>query len=294
MRVASNNMGSLVADLNRINVRQADVSEQMSTGSRITWLGVDPAAAGQSSQLASGIRTADSFVQTAASVTARMQTMDSALGSVVSAVSSAVSLAVQGSTGTLNASNMQTLAQQLTGLRDQVLSLANSSYQGNYLFAGTAGAAQPFAKASDGTVTYAGNTDSATLSTDDGSTISIGVHGGQVFGSGGSNDVFRALNDAIGMLSSGNQVSASALNALRSSLDGVMAARSTLDTNMNRLAGASEYATAQKTQLTLAQTSLISADTAKLATELSSGETQRSALMSTIAVMQKGSLFDYL
>lgn len=294
MRVANNNIGSLISDLSRINSQQADVSKQLSTGSRITSLGSDAAAAGQSAMLASGIRTADSFIRTASSLNSRMQAADSALGSVVTAMSSAVSLAVQGSTGTLNASNKQAIAQQLMALRDQIVSLGNSSYQGVYLFSGTSGTKQPYFQNTDGSVSYAGDLKSTTFTTETGLQIPDTLNGAQAFGTGTATEVFKALNVVIGQLSSGSQVSTDALTGLRSSLDVVTAGRASLDTMMNRLSGASDYAVSRKAQLTAAQSSLISADTAELATELSAGETQRSALMSTIAVVQKGSLFDYL
>jgi flagellin-like hook-associated protein FlgL len=51
----------------------------------------------------------------------------------------------------------QALAQEIAGLRERLIGLANTRHNGEYLFAGAASNVQPFAVADDGTVTYAGD-----------------------------------------------------------------------------------------------------------------------------------------
>ena len=63
---------------------------------------------------------------------------------MVTQLTTALSLTVEGSNGTLNAANVASVATQLSGVRDQVLSLANASYQGQYLISGSQGSLQPF------------------------------------------------------------------------------------------------------------------------------------------------------
>ncbi|MBS1815868.1 MAG: flagellar hook-associated protein FlgL [Acidobacteria bacterium] len=295
MRITPNNTATLVSELNRLNAQQANVSAQIASGSRLTSLASDPSAAGQSAQMTGALQSADSFIQTSATVVNRMQAADSALGSVVSSITSAISVAVQGSNVTMSASNLRSIAQQLTGIRDQVLSLANASYQGAYLFAGTSGTSQPFTLQSDGSVTYSGDGNAQQVSTADGVSLATSVSGATVFGSGGPQDVFAVLNSLIQQFASGNITNvADGVATLRTAFDGITSGRSTLDASINRLNSATDATTAQKTSLKVAQTSLLAANTAELATEFSATETQRTALMSVISVVQKGSLFDYL
>ena len=98
----------------------------------------------QSVLFGSSIARDDSFVQTASGEISRLQVADSTLGEVVTQVTSAISAAVGGNNGTLNASDIASVAQKLSGIRDQVLSLANTSYQGQYLFGGSQGSMPPF------------------------------------------------------------------------------------------------------------------------------------------------------
>jgi flagellar hook-associated protein 3 FlgL len=299
MRIDPHYVNNLVSSLNDIGASQQKITQQMSSGSRLTSLADDPLAAGQNSSLSSAIDQADIFIKTASTVSSRMQAADSALGSVVTNLTSAISTAVQGSNGTLNPADVQAVAQKLSSIRDTLLSLANSSYQGAYLFGGSSGATQPFTLNSSTTpaaVTYAGDAQTSSLTSTTGQVLQTSIAGSAVFGTGTSSDVFASLNNLIADFASGTP-SASVtqdIGALRDSLSNVTQQRSILDSSMTRLDAASTYASTQETDLSVAQTKLISADTASLATQLAADTTQRSALLSTIAIVQKGSLFDYL
>lgn len=297
MRVDPNNINQLVQQLGSLTASETQVTQQISTGSRLTNLSDDAVAAAQSVSLSSSIAATDTFVQTASGVQSRMQAADTALGSVVTSLNSAIALAVQGTSATASAANLQTIAQQLSSLRDTILSLANSSYQGTYLFSGTQGTTAPFSLDSSGNATYAGDNQTGTLSIMGSGTVATGVTGAQAFGTGTGNDVFAALNQLINDFSSGT-ASASAANdlaTLRSAFDNVTQQRAGLDSSIARISTASTMAQTQKTNLQAAQTTLVSADTATLAAQLSSVEAQRSALLSTIATVEKrGTLFDYL
>src|SRR5215831_4092932 len=115
---------------------EVSLTQQLSSGLRVTSLDVDPSAAANCVMMGSAIARDDSFVQSASGVQSMLQVADSTLGEVVSQVTSALTLAVQGANGTQNTANTLSIAQQLTGIRDQILSLANTSYTGSYLFGG--------------------------------------------------------------------------------------------------------------------------------------------------------------
>jgi len=70
--------------------------------------------------------------------------------------------------------------------------------------------------------------------------------------------------------------------------------RVTIDNSITRLTAASGVATNEATQLTAVQTNLMQADVASVSTNLSLSESQQSALVSVIASLGQGSLFDKL
>src|ERR1700735_5528585 len=130
MRADPNYISNLTASLDQSSSAADALTTELSSGLRVASLQDDPVAAAQSSLMGSAIATDDTFVQTASSEASTMQVADSTLGEVVTQLTSALALAVQGNDGSLNASNTGTIAQQLSSIRDQVLSLANSSYLG--------------------------------------------------------------------------------------------------------------------------------------------------------------------
>ncbi len=68
----------------------------------------------------------------------------------------------------------------------------------------------------------------------------------------------------------------------------------TLAVRITRLTAAANAVTSEKTQLTADQTDLMQADLPEVATKLSLAHTQQTALMSVIAQLGSGSLFDKL
>lgn len=287
MQIDPHYFSTLSASLDASTTVEATLTSELSSGLRVASLSTDPVAAAQSTLLQGSIAQGDTFVQTASAETSSMQVTDSTLAEVVKQVTSAISLAVQGNSGTLNATNATTIAQQLTGIRDQVLSLANTSYQGQHVFGGSQGSAPPFTldtSTSPANVTYSGDTNLQYVQTPSGQQIQTNLPGSAVFGSGASG-VFGALNQLITDFSSGPPASAAVTadtGALTKALGQLSGQRATLDSSLGRLQSTSSYIQTEDTQLTVQQGNLVSADPAAVASQLSSAETQHQALISVM------------
>lgn len=295
MRVDPNYILNLSASLSQSSLQEANLANELSSGLRVASLGDDPVAAARGLQLGSEITRSDTFVQTASRESGVLQVADATLGEVVTSLTSAVSLATQGANGTLNAANRQAIVTQLKDIQTQVLSLANTSYLGQHLFAGSQGATAPFSQDSTGAVTYAGDTLQNTVETPSGQKLVTNLAGSSVFQSAGG-DVFAALNTIITDLTNNTSGASSGADtgALTAALAQVSEQRSILGSTANRLQATSTYTQTQETNLKAQQGTLISADPAAVATELKSAETQHTALINTFVALSKGSLFDYL
>jgi flagellar hook-associated protein 3 FlgL len=291
-------VSSLATAIDAATSKADSLSSQLSSGLRVNSLSDDPVAAAQSSMMSSSIARDDSFVQSASGEISLLQVADSTLGEVVSQLTSAVSLAIQGNNGTLNSANISAVVQQLTGIRDQVLSLANTSYQGSYLFAGTQGSTAPFSLDTStlpATVSYNGDTNLQYVETPNGQKLQINLPGSNVFGSG-SSGVFGSLNQLIADLSSGASAATISTDSstVTAAMKQVSTQRSILDSSLSRLQSTSSYTQTEEAQLKAQQGSLVAADPASVATQLNSTETQYQALLSVISGLQKTNLFDYL
>jgi flagellar hook-associated protein 3 FlgL len=297
MNVNPNYIQQLTAALSRNTAQQQALSSQLSSGVRLTGLGDNPVAAAQNVQFSAQIAADSTFTQTAASTTAMMQVVDSTLGSVVDQINQAISVATAGDNGTNNASDQSSVAAELTSIRDEVLGLANTSYSGKYLFSGSQNSSsQPFqldTSTSPATVTYSGDSRTNYVSTPGGQSIATNLPGQQVFTAAGG-DLLGTLNALIQGFSTGDTASTTALTSqLTSALSQVSTQRASLDSAINRVQSASSYATQEQTQLVVNQTNLLQADLPTVATELSSNQTQQSALESVIVTIEKqGTLFD--
>ena len=80
----------------------------------------------------------------------------------MTALNNAITLGTEGANGGLTDANRQSIATQVQSVLQTVVSQANTSYQGVYLFAGTANSQAPFVQDSTSAsgYTYQGNSNS--------------------------------------------------------------------------------------------------------------------------------------
>jgi flagellar hook-associated protein 3 FlgL len=286
LRVDPTYLSSLTGALNQSSSMINNLTSELSSGLSIQSLQDNPVAVAQSTLLASQIEQADTFVQSATGVGSMMQVADSTLGDVVTQINQALSLAVEANNGTQNASNNASVAQSLSGILSEVVSLANTSYQGQYLFSGSQGSVQPFTlntATTPPTATYAGDTNVQTVEVPGGQKLPINLPGSSVFGSG-TTGIMGAMSQLIGDISSGASTASITTDtaALTTALGQLSDQRQTLDSSLSRLNSASTFTQTSESQLQVAQGSLVSANPEEVATQLSSAETQHQALLSVI------------
>jgi flagellar hook-associated protein 3 FlgL len=198
----------------------------------------------------------------------------------------------------MNSSDVKSIASQISGILGEVTTLANTSYQGQYIFAGGQTSAAPFTTStatSPAVTTYSGDGDINYLEMPNGQKIQLNVPGNQIFSASGANSVFGALNSLVADYANGAVSTTQATSdtqALSTALNYVSQQRVTIDNSITHLTAASDAVTNEQTQLTAAQTNLMQADVAQVSTQLSLAETQQTALEDVIA--QLGSVSNSL
>jgi flagellar hook-associated protein 3 FlgL len=300
MRVDPSYVTNLVSSLDQTQVSEQQLSAELSSGVRVNSLSQNPLASGENVLLLNQIEQDDSFTQSSSLVQGRLQVADTALGSVVSQLTSAISLATSANNGTMNSSDVKSISNQISGILDEVQTLANTSYQGQYIFAGGQASAAPFTTStatSPAVTTYSGDEDVNYLTTPNGQSIQLNVPGDQIFAASGTNSVFGALNSLVADYASGTVNTSKAVSdttALSTALNYVSQQRVTIDNSITQLTSASDAVSSEQTQLTAAQTNLMQADVAQVSTQLSLAETQQTALEDVISQLGSSSLFDKL
>jgi flagellar hook-associated protein 3 FlgL len=294
MRINPNVTADLLASLANAQEQQNKSMLQMASGRRVNMPSDDPSAAAILVQNQAQSSQADQFLRSADSVQAQLQTTDSTLNSVVLALQRAISLGVQGANGTLSDSNRASVVGELNGIRDQLIGLANLSFQGQFVFAGTATQAQPFV--ADATqpsgVRYDGNAGTNSVAVGDGVSMQANLPGSQIFAAPGSN-VFQAVHDLVTALQTNTGID-TAVSGVRAAFDQVTAQRVFYGNAMNQLQSQQTYLNSDKLLLSQQENAVGGADLAAATTNLLSAQNARSAALAAAGKISQLSLFDYL
>ena len=296
MRVNPDFTPDILNDLYQSQAQEQTYIEELSTGRRVNSPSDDPQAAAADVQNQAAQSQVDQYVQNTDSLEGMFQTADSALSSVVTAVNQAISLGTQGANGTLSSSQQQELAQQVQAIQSQVVQLANTSYEGSYLFGGTETQSAPFALDSTqpSGVSYTGNDGVNSVEIAQGTTMETNVPGDQVFmGAGGS--VMGALQQLVTALQSGNgNTIGAATTQVSNSLGYLSQQRVFYGSAVDQLTANQSSLQQEQVNLQTEDTNLVGADMATVATDLSQAQTSQSATLAALAQIIPQSLLNYL
>jgi flagellar hook-associated protein 3 FlgL len=289
------NMYSVILNGLQTNTQQEDQAlQQISTGQRLNSLSDNPAAVASLVNLRTQSSSDTQYLQNISSLTGSLNVADSALSSVVEALTTAQTLGVEGANGTVNAQNRQALAQEVQGIQQEILGLANTSYDGQYLFSGTATTTQPYvadASAASG-VTYKGNDNSNSVEISQGEAMPTSLPGSQLFSNAATN-VFQSLQDLYTALNTNTNI-AGAITEVQNALTYVSTQQTFYGNSVDRLNNAQTFLTQEQTQLTETEGNTLDADMATAVTDLAQTQATQQALVEAGAQISQLNLFNYL
>jgi flagellar hook-associated protein 3 FlgL len=275
--------------------QQVNTDEQeIASGQSVNLPSDNPAAAALLVQNANASSQADQFERSIGSIQGEIQNADSALDAVTTALQQAISLGVEGANGTMNSSDRQALATQVEGIQSQLLSLANLSYQGNYVFAGTANQTTPYVLNASSTsgVTYQGNTGVNRVSLGSQFSLQTNLPGSQLFSQPGS-DVFQSIQDLINGLQSGTGIEAAVTEV--GAANNYISSQSVFYGNaLNELTAQQTYLSTETTELSQQQNTVGGADLTAVISNLTTAQTSLQATLEAIGQTASTNLFEYL
>lgn len=292
MRVNPNQWAVMLNNLNRVTEVENQAMEEVSTGKKLTDPSDDPAGMAMLIQNKASQAECDQYQQNITTLTSNLQTADSALSSVVTSLNRAISLGVQGASGTVSSSNQSAIANEVTGIREQILSLANSTFNGSYLFAGASTRQAPFVldpSASSG-VSYRGDSTVNQVPIGDGASIEANQPGSALFV---ATNVFGALNDLAAALQSGSSID-NATQEVRVALDNLSAQRVSYGTSLQQLEAEGNYQSNSELQLQSEENNLSGVDMAAAISRLTNAENARNATLEAAGRLNQSTLLDYL
>jgi flagellar hook-associated protein 3 FlgL len=296
MRVNPNYTPDILANLWNSQAEEQTAIEQLSTGKRVNVPSDDPAAAAADVQNQALQSQNDQYIQNTSNLDGSLQTADSTLSSVVTVLNQAISLGVQGANGGVSSADQQALAEQVQSIQSQMVQLANTSYQGSYLFGGTASQSAPFALDSTqpSGVLYSGNSGVNNVEIAPGSSLPVNVPGDQIFqGAGGS--VMGSLEQLVTALQSGNATNiGTATTQVGSALSYLSLQRVFYGSAISQLNANQSFLQKEQVSLQTQETSLVGVDLATAATNLSQANAAQTATLAALAQIIPQSLLNYL
>lgn len=247
----------------------------------------------------------DSYQNTINSVNSRLQTEDSALASVSTLLIRMKELSIQAANDTLGSSDRQALASEMQGLRDQVLSLANSQdSSGNYIFGGSRVGAAPFAGAQDESPIYQGDQSRMAVPVGDQRSVMINRPGSEVFGSAvrtnasgqpSGVEFFQAIDDMVLAVKGSDQPnmkrSLGEMDALLSHID---MARAQVGTDQNVLSAQQSVLEDSTLALKNVLSGIEDLDYASAVSRLNQQSLSLQAAQSSFAKISQLNLFNYI
>ena len=217
MRIATSTIyDNQTTSIDTLVAQQQQYGAELSSGKALNAPSDDPTQISQDLAVRTSIAQENQASKNVQNASSQLTTVDGSLSSLSDIMQSARSIAVQAGSGFINSSQRQALANQVDGLLQEAVSLANTKYAGKYVFAGSANATSAPVTANGqpvSSVSFSGNLASQTEQLYNGQTVSTSVSIQQAFNlksSDGSPDVFQTLITLRNTIANGTVTSESA------------------------------------------------------------------------------------
>ena len=151
---------SVLSSINNVQDQLATTQEQLSTGLSINQPSDNPYGASLAIQLKNDMASLGNYTSSITDGTAWASAADTSLQNVMSSLQRAQELTVQAANGTESSTDLSSTADEIDQLADAIKQEANTQYNGQYIFSGTATTTPPYSAAT-GDV-YQGNTSAVT------------------------------------------------------------------------------------------------------------------------------------
>ncbi|WP_276353586.1 flagellar hook-associated protein FlgL [Cohnella caldifontis] len=195
----------LLGNLRNMNTNIQDWQNKLATGQRIQKPSDDPVGVGYVMRYDTELSRSDEFLENSRTGNGILSTMDELMQQANDVLKRAKVITQQASTGTVPEDARKAIAAEMKQLKEQLVLIGNSSYNGNYLFNGQKMDQRP----------YPSSTDAANAKTDTGVfylnvspsvSVPVSLTGEEIFGAAGDPDnTFKILDDAIADLEANDQ-----------------------------------------------------------------------------------------
>jgi len=268
--------------------------ERLGTGRRINRAHEDPPGTVLSMRLQSDIASVEGDYRRLEQALPYIQAADTALQQVISVLQRSRELVLMASNDTLTADQRSAIANEMVGLRDELLQIANTKVGDRFLFAGSAILTKPFAIDADGNAAYQGDSDQLVVALSNGERVAVTLDGRQIFQ--GAEDLFAVFKDAISALRNDdvNALREQILPRLDATLSQVLRVSAIYGAQANRVERTMSTFLTQETSLRMALSPVLDADIAEETTTYQLRQTTLQATLFAVSRILPTSLLEFM
>ncbi|ABK52604.1 flagellar hook-associated protein 3 [Acidothermus cellulolyticus 11B] len=295
LRVTQNAVTSLMlAGLQSSSSRLSTLEQQLSSGRRISKPSDDPVGTGQAMLFNEQIARTKQYQRNANDGLAWLGIADNALQTGVNILQRLQVLTTQAAnTGTADATARASILEEVKSLKEQMLAVANTTYQNRPIFGGTTSSPVAYAVNGSGTVVYQGDTGSVLRTVGDNVQVKVNIDAAQAFGPPG-NDVFTMFDTIASDLQNNPGNLSNDLSLIAGALDRMTSAQATEGAAYNRITAMNNAAGQKLNTLTGNLSDVQDVDTAQAVTELTMQQVSYQASLAAMARVLQMSLTDFL
>ncbi len=291
--------------LSTIQNNLAQTQTQLSTSLQVVQPSDAPDKTSMITKLNTEIATQSNFTDTLKTVQTQLQAQDTAFQSVTTVLTKVKELTIQAANATLNSADRQTIALQITQLRDQVLSIANSQdVNGNYIFAGAKVSSPAFVKNANGVIDYNGDQTRSSAQIGTSLKLQMNTPGSDAFvrvqrsdGKGGNVGVgfFQSLGDLISAVQNSDQPNIQrGLSELTNLNLGITEANANVGTSLQAVDSQTSILSEVNLRLKSTLSDVQDLDYTTAITKMNKDQLALEAAQSSFAKISKLSLFTYM
>ncbi|WP_312651522.1 flagellar hook-associated protein FlgL [Proteiniclasticum sp.] len=301
MRITNNTLtGNYLRNLNRNLKQMQKYQNQLSTGKEISKPSDNPMLVSRVMGLDSNIRMNEQYSKNIDDSLGWTDTADGALSVVSGTLLRARDLLVYGANGTLSDTDRHALRDEAQMLKEQLVQVLNTNYDGRFIFGGQNTTTPPFSTTDGEVMSYKGSEGNMKREIAQGVTVDIPTNGNQIVTAstiyGSNKELSVLLDNIIIALDEGDTPSLSGelLADMDVHVDNVIRFRSKMGAIYNRLEAASERNTSQNLSMSELLSKSEDIDLAEKMMEFSMMSTVYQASLSTGAKILQPSLLDYI
>jgi flagellar hook-associated protein 3 FlgL len=295
---AQTTLAGIESALDRLDTTQ----QELSSGKSINQPSDNPSGTALTLQLNNDLSNLTGYNNNVTDGTGWTTAQTSALSDITNAVQRVQELVQEAANGTENQQDMSSAADEVNQLVDEVKQDANTQYDGQYVFSGTATTTQPYQSGSNDT--YAGNSNSVTRQIGPGTSLTVSADLSGVLGNGqtvsgqpaGDGQLLNTLRNVVDDMQSGNTSSLSGtdLTDLGNNLNSLLGLSADVGSTTDRLQMASSRIASLQNSATDTLSNTQDADMAQTEINFSTQQAALTAALQAGASIVQESLMNFL